>query len=145
MLRRSAVAAAVLVLLFGVAGEAQTPPPAAGPAAPTPAKAVAKKPAAKPKAVAKPIASADSGPCQVGVIVATGDIFTVQEIGLTVFGNDLSQFPVKWGFDDLLFDRIRAAAAPMRVRRLPYARDAFDSFYHPKSTLFATRSVNSRI
>jgi hypothetical protein len=135
MLRRSAVAAAVLVLLFGTAGEAQTPPPAAAPAATASAKAVAKKPAAKAKAAAKP-AAADSGPCRIGVITAAGDIFTVQKIGLTVFGNDFAEVPVKWGFDDLIFDRVKAAAAPAQVRRISYAKDAFDSYYHPKSTLF---------
>ncbi len=68
--------------------------------------------------------------------MATGDIFTVQKIGLTVFGNDFAEVPVKWGFDDLIFDRVKAAAGPTPVRRIPYARDAFDSYYHPQSTLF---------
>lgn len=135
MLRRPALTCAVLLLLFGTAGEAQTPPPATAPTA-APATPAAKKPAAKPKTAAKPPAAADSGPCRIGVITATGDIFTVQKIGLTVFGNEFAEVPVKWGFDDLIFDRVRAAAAPTQVRRISYAKDAFDSYYHPKSTLF---------
>jgi hypothetical protein len=125
----------MLVLLFGTSSEAQTPPPATGPTA-APATPAAKKPAAKPKAAVKPPAAADSGPCRVGVITAAGDIFTVQKIGFTVFGNDFAEVPVKWGLDDLIFDRVKAAAAPAQVRRISYAKDAFDSYYHPQSTLF---------
>jgi hypothetical protein len=138
MLRRSALACAVLVLLLGTAGDAQTSPPVTAPtAAPAvPTRPVAKKAAAKPKTAAKPPAAADNGPCRIGVITAAGDIFTVQKIGLTVFGNDLAEVPVKWGLDDLIFDRVKAAAAPAQVRRISYGKDAFEPYYHPKSTLF---------
>lgn len=134
MLRRSTVAAAALLLLLGTAGEAQTPPPASTAAAP--ATTAAKKPATKPKTAAKPPAAVDSGPCRIGAVIAAGDVFTVQKVGLTVFGNEFAEVPVKWGFDDLILDRIKAAAAPMQVRRISYARDAFDSYYHPKPAIF---------
>jgi hypothetical protein len=138
MLRRSAVAAAVIVLLFGTAGEAQTPPSAAAPTtAPAPAKPVAKKPAAKTNAGAKPSGPTDSGRCQVGVIVATEDAFSVQKVGLTVFGNEFTEITTKWGRDDFIFNRVKAAAGATQVRRIPYPKGAFDIFYHPQQrTLF---------
>jgi hypothetical protein len=90
----------------------------------------------KAQASRKPAAPAESGPCQIGVIAATNDLFTVQKVGLTVFGNEYAEVPVTWGFDDLVFARARAAAGGMTVRRIAYARGAFDSYYHPKPTLF---------
>jgi hypothetical protein len=86
---------------------AQVPPAQAPQAAPA-IKPPAKKPAAKVAKQTKPPA-ADSGPCRFGVIVATDDLFTVQKIGLTVFGNDYAEVPVNWGFDDLIFARPRPA------------------------------------
>ena len=71
-----------------------------------------------------------------GVIAGTGDIFVVQKIGLTVFGNDYAEVPVSWGLDDLVFARVRAAAGNTPVRRIAYAKGALDSCYHPKSGLF---------
>ncbi|MDI3562809.1 hypothetical protein [Bradyrhizobium sp. Arg816] len=131
-------AASVLVLLpFLAPAAAQTPPATtASPAqTATPAKPAAKK-AAKPKAPAKPAEPATAGPCGVGVIAGTGDIFVVQKIGLTVFGNDYAEIPVSWGLDDLVFARARAAAGNTPVRRITYAKGALDSYYHPKSGLF---------
>jgi hypothetical protein len=111
-----------------------TPTTSPAPAAPpTPA---AKKAAPKAKATAKPAPPANAGPCGYGVIAATGDIFTVQKIGLTVFGNEYPEVPVPWGFDDLIFARVRAAAGPTSVRRIAYAKGAFDSYEHPKANLF---------
>lgn len=120
---------------------AQTPPATGTPPAPpaTPVKPVSKKAAAKPKAIAKPAEPATAGPCGVGVIAGTGDIFVVQKIGLTVFGNDYAEVPVSWGLDDLVFARARAAAGSTPVRRITYAKGAFDSYYHPKSGLFRNR------
>ncbi|WP_246776384.1 hypothetical protein [Bradyrhizobium sp. CCBAU 53351] len=70
------------------------------------------------------------------MIAGTGDIFVVQKIGLTVFGNDYAEVPVSWGLDDLVFARARAAAGNTPVRRISYAKGALDSYYHPKSGLF---------
>lgn len=134
-------AVSTLVLLsFLVPAAAQTPLATTAPAAQTaaPAKPAAKKPAAKPKAPAEP---AGTGPCGIGVIAATQDLFVVQKIGLTVFGNDYAEVPVSWGLDDLTFARVRAAAGAKPVRRIPYNKSAFDSYYHPKGGLFRDRSA----
>jgi hypothetical protein len=105
---------------------AQTPasPP---PAAPGPAKAVAKKKPA-PKAAAKPANQANAGTCQVGIIVAL-DLFSVQKIGLTAFGNGLDEVRVSWGLDDVVLARARAAAGATPVRKIAYVNGAFDSYY----------------
>jgi hypothetical protein len=114
---------------------AQTPPaPTAQPA--TPAKPAAKK-AAKPKAPpAKPAEQTTAGPCGIGVIAATQDPFVVETIGLTVFGNEYAEVPVSWGLDDLVFTRVRAVAGSTPIRRIAYAKGAFDAYYHPKPSLF---------
>ncbi|MBR0819358.1 hypothetical protein [Bradyrhizobium liaoningense] len=135
-------AASVLVLLSVLApAAAQTPPATTPPAAQTTqqAKPVARKAAPKPQAPAKPAEPASTGPCGIGVIAATQDLFVVQKIGLTVFGNDYAEVPVSWGLDDLTFARVRAAAGTIPVRRIPYAKGAFDSYYHPKGGLFRNR------
>jgi hypothetical protein len=129
----------VLVVAFAVSclapcGWAQTQP---APAAAAPAQATkppAKKPAAK-KTSAKPVAPADNGPCQIGVISDIGDQFVVQNVGFTVFGNERSEVPTKgWGLDDLVIARVRAAAGPgVTVRRIAYAKDAFAELERPGS------------
>lgn len=134
-------AASVLVLLSSLASAAAQSPPAttASPAqTATPAKPPAKKAAAKPKP-AKPVEASSTGPCGVGVIAGTEDLFVVQKIGLTVFGNDYAEVPVSWGLDDLVFSRVRAAAGATPVRRIAYAKGALDSYYHPKASLFRNR------
>lgn len=106
------------------------------PTTPSAVKPAVKKPAPKAQASRRPAAPTESGPCQVGVIAATNDLFTVQKIGLTIFGNEYAEVPVTWGLDDLVFTRARAAAGGMAVRRIVYAKGAFDSYYHPKPSLF---------
>ena len=149
MLLRFFVASAVLVLLLGTAGEAQTPPATSPPAAPAPAKPAppkptAKKPAAK-KTSAKPISAADSGPCQIGVIADVGDQFVVQNVGFTVFGNERAEFPTRgWGLDDLVIARVRAAAGSgVTVRRIAYAKDAFAE-QEQSGSLFRDRNAELR-
>jgi len=94
-------------------------------------------PAPKAKTTAKPPASADSGPCQIGVISAIGDQFTVQNIGLTMFGNEQMEAPIDaWGLDDLVVARVRAAAPGTAIRKIAYARGAFEPYYHPEAKLF---------
>lgn len=134
MLRFAATVLAVLSFLTPAA--AQTPPASPAQTA-TPAKPAAKKAATKPKAAAaKPAEPANAGPCGVGVIAGTQDLFVVQKIGLTVFGNDYAEVPVSWGLDDLVFARVRAAAGTTPLRRIAYAKGALDSYYHPKANLF---------
>lgn len=132
-------ATSVLFLLhFLTPAAAQTPPATTAPSAQTapPVKPAAKKAPAKPKAQAKPSESASTGPCGVGVIAATQDPFVVEKIGLTVFGNEYAEVPVSWGLDDLVFARVRAAAGAAPLRRIAYAKGAFDAYYHPKPSLF---------
>jgi hypothetical protein len=121
------VVLACLLSLLVTAASAQAPSPPS--AAPAPTKAVAKKkPAAKPKAAATPIDAGNSGPYQVGIIAAL-DLFSVQKIGLTAFGNALDEVPVSWGMDDVVVARARAAAGSTPVRKITYAKGAFDSYY----------------
>lgn len=136
----------VVVFLASLVSPAwsQSPPATTTPTAPSPSKPVAKKPApkAKTKIVAKRAAAAtDNGPCQIGVISAIGDKFVLEHIGLTVFGNEFNDAPIEsWGLDDLVVARVRAAAAGQSVKRVTYARNAFDSYYHPPRELFRDAS-----
>lgn len=128
------VVLACLLSFLVTAASAQAPSPPS-PAAPAPAKAVAKKkPAAKPKSAAQPSVAAESGPCRVGIIAAL-DLFSVQKIGITAFGNELDEIPVSWGLDDVVFARARAAAGPIAVRNITYAKGAFDAYYKEKGGL----------
>jgi hypothetical protein len=108
----------------------------------TPAKP-AKKAAAKPRAkAAKPAPAVDAGPCDIGVISHLGDVFTVQKVGLTVFGNEHAEVPVSWGLDDLVYARVKAAGGA-GVRRISFAKDAFDAYNKPK--LFFLREENEKL
>jgi hypothetical protein len=130
---RSSVAAVILLSCFTAAGWAQAPSPTS-PAASPPAKPAAKKAAPKAKAAAKqPVV--ETGPCRIGVISALGDRFFVHKFGLTIFENEESEASTNgWGLDDLPFARVRAATgADPSVRRIAYARGAFDPYYNPKS------------
>jgi hypothetical protein len=112
-----------------------TPTPAHKPSAtkPPPAKPSPAKPAANKKPEpAKPDA-AQSGPCGIGVIPHIGESFALENIGITVFGNELKKVPIEsWGLDDLLVARVRAAAGPhLAVRRMAYPTNAFATFDDP--------------
>ena len=138
---RAFIVAFVLPLLASTAW-AQSQP--ASPATPAPsaktAKPTAKKPASPSKSTAKPAAAADSGPCGIGVISAIGDQFGVQKVGITVFGNDLSEAPIDaWGLDDLVVARVRAAAPGTGVRKIAYAKAAFAAYYNPPSIFRSAR------
>ncbi len=120
MLRQFAVASAVLVLLFGTASQAQSPPATnAPPTAAAPAKTAAKKPAPKAKPGAKK-AAIETGPCGLGVISAIGDLFSVHKFGITIFETEDDEVAVDgWGLDDLAVARARAATGnDPSVRRL---------------------------
>lgn len=123
----------ILASAFAQTPSTPAPPPAqtAAPAKP----AVKKAPRAKP--AAKPPVAADSGPCQIGVISAIGDQFSVQHVGLTMFGNEYMEAPIEaWGIDDLFVARVRAAASGMAVRKIAYASGSFVPYYHPEAKLF---------
>jgi hypothetical protein len=113
-----------LLLVFCLAHSAQAQsvqPPAAAKAKPAARKLTS------PKATTgTPTAS---GPC-IGVFSLLADHFEVKKIGITVFGNEFKEITVdNWGLDDLVVDHIRAAVGPgMAVRRIAYARGAFDGY-----------------
>jgi hypothetical protein len=134
-------AVAILLSCFTLTATAQTQsppgtPPAGAPAAKPAVKKAAPKAKTSAKTSARPAAPPESGPCIVGVIAANGDLFSVQKVGLTVFGNELAEVSVPWGLDDLIFARVRAAAGTIPVRRITYPKGAFDAYYHPQSSLF---------
>jgi hypothetical protein len=131
-------AVAIFLSCFTLSATAQTPSsPGTAPQTGAPAaKPAVKKAASKAKASTKPVAPSESGPCKVGIIAANGDLFSVQKIGLTVFGNELTEVSVPWGLDDLIFARARAAAGATPVRRITYPKGAFDTYYHPQQSLF---------
>ena len=57
---------------------------------------------------------------------------------MTVFGNERTEIPIpSWGLDDLVAARVRAAAPRgFVVKRIPFAKSAFDAYYEPPRTLF---------
>jgi hypothetical protein len=94
MVRSFAVAAVLSCLAAPAWAQA---PPAAGTAAaqtaPPTVKPAAKKPAQTAKTAAKTAASADNGPCALGVIAAAGSPIGWKKVGITVFGNEYSEAP----------------------------------------------------
>lgn len=124
LIRRLAVALLAFTLI--PPSLAQVPPAPAPATKPT---AAAKKPAGKTATPKPPAAAVDSGPCDTGVIAALGDSFTVQKNGLTRMTNDYAEVPAAWGFDDLVFARVRAVAGDAGVRRLVVPKGTFDTYY----------------
>ncbi|WP_280709666.1 hypothetical protein [Bradyrhizobium sp. BR13661] len=86
------------------------------------------------EATGKP-ASAD--PCDFGVVVTTGDEFTLQTTGLTIFQYKKTVIPIPgWGLNDLIFARIRATIpAGVSVLRIPYNPAKFPPHDESKDTL----------
>ena len=130
---------AMLLLVSCLAAPAfaqNQPAQASSPAATS--KSVGKKSPPGPKPP-KQATATETGPCAIGVIAAIGDHFSVQHVGLTVFGNELIEVPIEpWGIDDLVVTRVRAAAGgSTAVHRIVYAKGAFDRYYHPPSQLFS--------
>ena len=103
---RSFATSAVLVLLFGTAGWAQTP---SALSASDGSKSVTKKPTRRNDTPA-----AESGPCHIGVIPIAGNLFLVQRFGVDRVAAE------GWGLDELVFSRVRAAAPGRSVRRVPF-------------------------
>ena len=61
------------------------------------------------------------------IISAIGDTYSLQKVGVTVFGNALDKVPIDaWGIDKAVSDRISAQlASRFDARRLDYPRGAF--------------------
>lgn len=117
--------------------QAQPAPQATATQPATPSvKPAIRKPAVRSEPAGKP-ASGSSGRCGLGVIVVVGDEFTVKTIGLTIFQSKETVVPVKWGLEDLIFARVRAAAPPgLTVVRIPYDKSRFPPREAPKNELF---------
>jgi len=72
---------------------------------------------------------------RVCVISAIGDTYSVQRIGVTVFGNALDKFPIDaWGIDGVVVSKISAQLGQrFDVRRIDYPKGAFASLEQEKS------------
>ena len=86
---------------------------------------------------AKPKAAADNGKC-IGVVSAIGDTFSLQKIGITVFGNELNTVPIdSWQIDNLVIGKISAfLSKAWTVRRISYPKGAFSSLDERQHPLF---------
>ncbi|MBJ7402882.1 MAG: hypothetical protein JHD07_06100 [Bradyrhizobium sp.] len=75
--------------------------------------------------------------CDFGVVVTTGDEFTVQTTGLTIFQHKKTVVPIPgWGLSDLIFVRTRAAIpVGASVLRIPYNPAKFPPRDESKDTL----------
>ncbi len=139
MVRSFAVAAVLSCLVAPAWAQAQPPTGTAATQTGTPAvKAAVKKQAPKAKTATPPTGATENGPCRLGVIPAVGDQFVVQKVGFTIFNNEYTEVPIdRWGLDDIIVARIRAAAGGGNaVRRLAYAKGAFTPYDHPQPQLF---------
>ena len=69
----------------------------------------------------------------------------MKKIGITVFGNEYNQIPIDaWGLDNLVVERVRAAAGSgVVVRRITPTNGAFDS-YKSGIPLFGQTDENSK-
>lgn len=79
---------------------------------------------------------------RIGVISAIGDLFAVQKVGVTAFGNDVKEFSIEpWKIDAFVIAKIRAAlAGRFEVRPVSY-RNA--DFQVTEGNVF--NSTNSKI
>jgi hypothetical protein len=136
VLARLVVVAAVLSC-FSTSTSAQTKsgPPGTQTAGPAVKQAKSKSTTGR-EATGKP-APVVGGSCDFGVVVTTGDEFTVLTTGLTVFQNKKMVIPIPgWGLNDLIFARTRAAIpAGVSVLRIPYTPAKFPPRDESKDTL----------
>jgi hypothetical protein len=95
---------------------------------------------AQPAAPKKP-----DGRKSIGVISAVGERFSLQKIGIMVFGNDLKETPVQsWGIDDLVAGKISAVLGKQyNVKRIVAPKGAFDAIDQPGG-LFRDREAEQR-
>src|SRR5580700_1348258 len=120
---RCAPIALLTILAVGSAAVAQQP-------AQPKTRADVSPPPAKPNV-------ADSGKC-IGVVSAIGDTFSVQKIGITVFGNELNTVPIdSWQIDNIVIAKISAFLnKAWTVKRISYPKGAFSSLDERQHPLF---------
>ena len=69
-------------------------------------------------------ASAQTAPCQIGVIPIAGDKFLIEKYGHFTFLNKYAHVGVVgWDLDELVVARVQAAAPGRTVRRVPFTRE----------------------
>jgi hypothetical protein len=96
-----------------------------------------------PTAFAPPVALDDTkGRGSIGIISTVGGKFSVQKVGVTVFGNEYTVVPVAtWGIDDLVASKLaRLIGDKADVKRIAYAKDAFATYEAPGG-LFRDRNA----
>ena len=74
--------------------------------------------------------------------------FGWRKIGITVFGNETrgNGYPTHGASTISSFARIKAAAGSgISIRRIAYAKDAFDPYYKPEKKLSSDSSENFKI
>jgi hypothetical protein len=73
----------------------------------------------------------------VGVISAVGSTFTLQKVGITVFGNELKEVPASsWGLDDAVASKVSAVLGQrFTVKRISVPQDAFAAYESPGGVL----------
>jgi hypothetical protein len=81
--------------------------------------------------------------CDLGVIAAVGDEFQIKQISLSHWISEPSYVPIShWGLDDLVFERVRAAAGPRTiVQRIPYSKERFPPPKETQNALFRDREA----
>lgn len=131
MFARAFIAAFLLSCISGLVWAQTGSTPKAGASQNSAAKSAAKKAAPAPRIPGRQAASPAGGPCQIGIIPALGNRLSLQHVGLTVFGNELTDVPVEaWGLDDIVVARVRAAAGGRTLmKRIAYANGAFEPLY----------------
>jgi hypothetical protein len=98
-------------------------------------------------ASAEPAApSTRSGGKSVCVLSAIGDKFSVQKIGITIFGNELNEIAIgSWGIDDLVVRKIGAILSKRyAVRRIGFPNGAIAAIEQPGGSLFRNRDDELR-
>jgi hypothetical protein len=80
-------------------------------------------------------------------ISGIGDTFTLQKIGLMVFGNSLDKAPIDaWGIDEFVTGRIGAHLGQrFDVKRIAYPKGAFASLEKPKPAFSESKDDRKEI
>jgi hypothetical protein len=71
----------------------------------------------------------------VGVVSAIGHKFTLQKVGITVFGNELNEVPIdSWGIDDAVANKVSVLlGSRFTVKRINFPKETFASYEKPSA------------
>jgi len=87
-----------------------------------------------PTAFAPPVTvDTSKGRQSIGVISMLGTTFSMQKVGVTVFGNEYKSAPIaSWGIDDVITTKVtRLLGGDADVKRISYPKDAFAAYEAP--------------